>query len=109
MARLLFMRRGIGEIPEDLAEIIGDGVEAGDFLGEPSTVTDFRSELYWPKLADRRSYKNWKDEKGNFRELTWTKVQERLDAYVQPELAPDVKADLEKYLTGVMGHEIPEF
>ncbi|HCT92798.1 MAG TPA: hypothetical protein DF613_15675 [Lachnospiraceae bacterium] len=109
MARLLFIRKGIGEIPEDLLEVVSDGVEAGDFLGEPSTVTDFRSELYWPKLADRRSYKNWKDEKENFRGLAWAKVHERLDSYVQPELQPDVKAGLEKYLTGVMGHKLPTF
>lgn len=109
LARIAYIRKGLGDIPEELPEIIHDGVAEGNYLCEPSTLEDFRDELYWPQISDRRDFKHWKDEKGNFRESVWDKVQQRLDSYICPGLPEDNKKDLEKYLMETMGHGLPNW
>lgn len=52
--------RGFGLQAEDLAlEVIARVGPGGTFLTEPHTLKRFRSEIYLPRLANRRNLSNW--------------------------------------------------
>jgi trimethylamine--corrinoid protein Co-methyltransferase len=63
--QLLRIRRGFEVNPETLAEdLIRATPHGGHFLDSEHTLRHYRSELYLPGLADRRSYESWRADGG---------------------------------------------
>ena len=93
--------------PADLAEDVLDlevkAVEeagiGGQFLTQPRTFQLCRSEYFQPDLFSHDSHDAW-SRKGaqTMSERAEQKLKERLDAYVEPEMDPEVRAALEAYV-----------
>jgi trimethylamine--corrinoid protein Co-methyltransferase len=81
--------RGLGPWPEDLAETMAQGREAGGFLKLKSTLKKFRSEYYRPTLADRRPFEAWKAAGRDYRAEAFARVAKRLEAYEEPTVEPE--------------------
>lgn len=105
--RVRHLQKGLGEMPGDLEEIIAAGVEAGNFLGLPSTLKGFRREFYWPALSDRRNYAAWKNQGRDFLKAAEDLVAQRLSAYVQPPLEPDAAEALRRSAADRLGYDPP--
>lgn len=107
ICRMRHMKKGLGEMPADLAETLSVGVEAGNYLGVPSTLKGFRKELYWPKLADRRNYGAWKNSDRDFLKLAADQVARRISEYSQPEMEPERAEVLCKITQSYLGYAPP--
>ena len=58
--QILHIMKGARVDPEHLAlDVIRDVGIAGNYLAHEHTARHFRSEMYFPRLADRRTWDNW--------------------------------------------------
>jgi trimethylamine--corrinoid protein Co-methyltransferase len=80
----------------DIIEEIGIG---GDHLSHPMTLEQCRTAFYLPDLANRKGYAGWK-ENGNQRidEKATKVLNDRLSAYVKPDIDPQIEKDLQAYI-----------
>ncbi|MFC7046139.1 trimethylamine methyltransferase family protein [Halobacteriaceae archaeon GCM10025711] len=85
---------------ESFAFDLMESVEpAGHFLSERHTLTHSKTELYRSDVVDKRSHGDWEEDgaKSAF-EMGHDRVQNRLDAYEEPELDEDIKRELDAYV-----------
>ena len=80
----------------DIIEEIGIG---GDYLSHPSTLKNCRTAFYLPDLVNRKGYAGWQ-ENGHKRidEKATDIFQQRLSAYVKPDIDPQTEKDLQAYI-----------
>jgi trimethylamine--corrinoid protein Co-methyltransferase len=80
-------------------EVIGHVGAGGHFLGEEHTRRHFRSEFYYPALADTEAYDAWvkKGAKDAYARATerWKKL---LASYQEPTLDPGIDAALQEFM-----------
>ncbi len=97
--------KGVKTDPEYLAlNVIKQVGPGGEFLTNKHTMEYFRDEIWNPEISIRGALK---DESPNDRLLANINIkkQEMLASYQQPELSPDIRANLEKYLIDVLGRD----
>ena len=109
LSRLLYLKKGLAEPEDDLAEIFGEAEEEGGFLTIDSTVTGFRKEFYFPALTDRRSAVKKAAEGTGFEDLAWAEVDRREREYVCPKMDAQIKRDLTAYIEKTMRHSLPDW
>jgi trimethylamine:corrinoid methyltransferase-like protein len=99
VTRVQRMKRGIGEFPDDLMDVIEEGRESGSFLGLLDTALNFKDQIYFPTFSDRSNYEAWTS-KGKSNELKASDiVGMRLSEYVEPDIGVSLKKELRDYAT----------
>ena len=80
----------------DIIEEIGIG---GEFLSHPKTLEQCRTAFFLPNLVNRKGYAGWQ-ENGRKRidEKASDILQQRLSAYVKPDIDPQIEKDLRAYI-----------
>jgi len=80
-------------------EVIGHVGTGGHFLGEEHTRRHFKSEFYYPALADTEAYDAWvkKGSKDAYARASerWKKL---LASYVEPVLEPSIDEALTSFM-----------
>ncbi len=80
-------------------DVIKDVGPGGTYLAHDHTVDWFRGEFYMPTLSDRRSYEQWKaDGSQTIEQRANKKWKNILADYGEPDLSPDIDAEMQKYL-----------
>ena len=80
----------------DVIDEVGPG---GEFLSHPTTAKGCRSEVWLPKLMDRRPYDAWAAAGGaDMAARVRSRVQQILTAPRGPELAPEATREIERVL-----------
>ena len=96
--------RGV-EINEDTlaVDIIASVGPGGNFLGEAHTIKYMRTEAFFPKVSDRRSYQAWQAAGGKD---SWTTAEEiarkLLDEERRCMLEPDLKGQIHRDHPGLL-------
>lgn len=86
--------RGV-EIDKDTlaTKVINSVGRGGNFLGEDHTLKYMRTETYFPKVSDRKSYQDWK--KAGSKD-TWTKADELAQKLLDSERSRFVTLEMEE-------------
>lgn len=85
-----------GTLALDVIEKVGPG---GNFLNEDHTFTNFKSEMFMPKLIDRSVYANWKAAGSKTLETRVNeKVKDILENYKSESIPPQKLAMMDDYL-----------
>ena len=98
VARVRRMQKGVGEIDENLLEEIDEGLEERCFLGLESTVSNFREIIYQPVFANGRNYADWSKEKKSSEISAHEIVEERINAYREPDIGTELKKQMRGYV-----------
>ncbi|MDK2985789.1 MAG: trimethylamine---corrinoid protein Co-methyltransferase [Clostridia bacterium] len=96
--RIKRMFKGIGELPTDAVNKIGEVGASGHFLDKPETLKSFRSEFYQPPVSDRSNLTGWEKKNKDLQQAAYEKWKKRLEEFVAPELPQDVARELQKYV-----------
>jgi len=98
MVRRLFTPMEITKATIDVDTIKTVGV-GGEYLTHPRTFEQFRN-LYQPGLFNRKAHKKWVDSGSNsIFETSSQALKKRLDDYQAPPMDPDLKKEIQNYLT----------
>lgn len=86
--------RGV-EISEDTlaVDVIAGVGPGGNFLAEPHTVRYMRTESFFPRVSDRKSYQAWEAAGGKD---SWVRAEEAAQRLLESEHEHYVDAELEK-------------
>lgn len=98
------IQKGMGEIPEDLEELIADGV-ANNFLEQEATFDNFRSELFLPMLKNRKTFEAWSADGQSYEDMAAECVQRRIEEYKCPDLGPDTMKDVRTLIQNRIGYD----
>ncbi len=96
--------RGV-EVNEDTlaVDVIASVGPGGNFLGEAHTVKYMRTEAFFPKVSDRRSYQAWQAAGGKD---SWTTAEELARKLLDEErrcmLEPDLKEQIHREYPGLL-------
>ena len=83
-------------------DIIDEVGPKGTFLNKRHTVKNFKKELWFPTLLDRKNYGNWLKTGANGMEKRCRiRKEEILSKHKTEPLADDIKTDLEKVIENV--------
>ncbi len=83
-------------------DIIDDVGPKGTFLNKRHTVQNFKKELWFPTLLDRKNYGNWlKNGANGMEKRCRIRKEEILSKHKTKPLADDIKNDLEKVIENV--------
>lgn len=82
----------------DLATVKQVGI-GGEYLTHPRTFERCRTEFFIPDLMNRQNHENWSmSGKKRLNEVATGRVSKRLAAYQKPEIDPDIKQELARYV-----------
>ncbi len=88
----------IGELKEDVFDILLDIGYGGNYLYEESTMTDFREAFFDPTLADRLIYDTWKERGARTTEQAAREIwKKRVESYVEPTMNETTLSELEAF------------
>ena len=77
-------------------EVIREVGHGGNYLGHQHTFEKFSSELWHPKLFERRNYESWqKDGESTIRGKALAKVRQLLSDEHPPLLEPEIEAAID--------------
>lgn len=96
--RVLRLMKGLNPPDEDAVEIIGKKGPGDHFMMDPSTVSCFRTEHYYPALSDRSGWDKWKRNGISFEARARAAWKRRLESYQRPELEDHVRKELQQLL-----------
>jgi trimethylamine--corrinoid protein Co-methyltransferase len=96
--RILRLMKGLNAPDADAAEIIGEKGPGENFMMDPSTLSCFRSEHYYPPLSDRSGWDKWKRTGISFEERATAAWKRRLESYQQPEIEVPIRRELQQLL-----------
>lgn len=83
----------------DVIESVGPG---GEFLTNMHTFKHFKQELYAPILEERDNFASWTGKGGiTMEQRANAKYKEMLENYKEPDMDPDIRKDLDNYLTTI--------
>ena len=104
---IAMVRRVVGGMevsPETLALEVIDAVgPGGNFIGEEHTVKRYRSECYFPELADRSNVENWEARGAmTMGQRIEQRVKEILGSHEVPPLADEVVAQFDEVLSAAV-------
>jgi trimethylamine--corrinoid protein Co-methyltransferase len=97
LGRLYRMRRGIGALPEDAADLISRVGASGHYLDQPDTMLNFRDMFFRPLLSDRGNWDNWLRKEKSYPCSAQEIIKERLEDFVPPELPDQIASELRLY------------
>lgn len=97
--RVLRIFRGVGGPDDDAGAIIGQTLPGGNYLMHPSTLAGFRTEHFTPFLSDRYSFHQWQKKGTTFESRATAAWKHRLALYQQPELAPGLREELDRFVS----------
>lgn len=90
------LKIGEGELALEAIKEVGP---KGNFLNHPLTFKKFRSEFHQPQVFSRESYGHWQQNgRREALDLAHERVQSYLENYRAPDIEPDLKKALTKYL-----------
>ena len=94
---------GIRVDEETLAvDAIASAVEVGDYLALDHTVRNFRQQMWFPRLMDRRRFGEWSDAGAT---TMGDRVRELLSQILSEHRAPPLGSDATKKLDMIVGSE----
>ena len=82
----------------DLDSIKSIGI-GGEYLTHPNTLAHCRTEIYLSNVMSRDDFTTWHDKGGKtVSERLLEIFEKRMQTYVQPDIAPEIVKDLERYI-----------
>ena len=97
VARIMHIKRGMGEVEDDFTEVLQEGVADRSFLALESTVRNFRETIFTPEFCNNCTYDVWMEKKTSNEELAHKAVEKRLAEYVEPDIGTDIKEQMKRY------------
>ncbi len=97
------IKRGEEIIPEKLAVDVMKSVgPGGEYLTSPHTFKHFRNEIYSPLMEEKDNYNSWENRGGlTMEKRANEKYKEILSNYMEPDMDPAVKKDLDRFMASV--------
>ncbi|MEM8837601.1 MAG: trimethylamine methyltransferase family protein [Pseudomonadota bacterium] len=85
---------------DEAMEAIAEAGHGGHFLGSPHTISRYDGAFHSPILSDWRPYEFWASGGApDTAERATKKWKEMLEAYRPPEMAPEIREDLEAFVS----------
>ena len=99
------IRKGESATEENLAlDLIRQVGPGGEYLSQSHTFDNFRQALYMPAVEERQDYESWKNQGGlSMAQRANKRWKQILEQYAEPELPPDIRKDLDRYMAKKRG------
>jgi len=97
VARIRHMRKGVGEIPDGILDVIREGSRERSFLGLESTAFNFRDIIFTPVFSEGCTYEKWTRNAMSCEDMARSAVIKRLNEYIEPDIDAGIKKDMKEY------------
>ncbi|MCL2162961.1 MAG: trimethylamine methyltransferase family protein [Oscillospiraceae bacterium] len=101
VARVRHMQKGMGEIEQDVFDVIRDGCQERSFLALESTAMNFRNVLFSPIFVNDCTYEEWIENGKSGNEMAREVAERRIAEYVEPDIGADIKRQMREFALGL--------